>query len=107
MSWRAEPAFSLVIKQHRAESDMRRFRFLQSQDDFNSTYFFLEILKMIMKTKMGGKIGEIKPLLVRSILRNRNKLRVMRVTGNRVPGRMRKWYIPKEREAGQMKREGH
>lgn len=62
---------------------------------------------MIMKTKMGEKIGEIKSLLVRSILRNKNKLRIMKVTGSGIPGKVRKWYIPKEKEAGQMKREGH
>lgn len=58
-----------------------------------------------MKTKNGKKLVfiEIKSLLVRSILRYKNKWRLMRVTGPRIPSRVGKWYIREEREAGKEK----
>ena len=46
---------------------------------------------MITKKKKEKNSGEIKSLLVRSILRNKKKLRIMRVTGSRNP-RVRKWW---------------
>lgn len=38
--------------------------------------------------------------MVRSILRNKNRFRLKRVIGRRVPSRVGKWHIPEERARG-------